>query len=167
MQGWCLMLETTVFTDRVSLSPTEWAKATDARRATGDLWTRFVKIHRFCRRRHRSWPTESQLKAHFKRRFPLHSQAKLRQKRARTKPDSRRRKRLHRARHEACQKVEQVTRHVLHHAANAIVAFCVVPGITMLYAGDLGTLNHTKRLLRSRRTNQDVGSLAFGRLEAY
>ena len=68
------MLETTVFTYRVSLAPTEWAKATDARRATGDLWTRLVKIHRFCRRRHRSWPTESQLKAHCKRCFPLHSQ---------------------------------------------------------------------------------------------
>ena len=68
------MLKTTVCTDRVSLSPTEWAKATDARRATGDLWMRLIKIHRFYRRRHRSWPTESQLKAHFKRRFPLHSQ---------------------------------------------------------------------------------------------
>ena len=83
------------------------------------------------------------------------------------KPGSRRRKRLHRARHEACQKVEQVTRHVLHHAANQIVAFCVAHGITMLYAGDLGTLNHKKRHLRSRRTNQDVGALEFGRLEAY
>ncbi len=70
----CLMQETTVSSYRVSLSPTEWAKASDARRAAGDLWTRLVKIHRFCRRRHWPWPTESQLKAHFKRRFPLHSQ---------------------------------------------------------------------------------------------
>ena len=70
----CLMQETTVYSYRVSLSPTEWAKASDARRAAGDLWTRLVKIHRFCRRRHWPWPTDSQLKAHFKRRFPLHSQ---------------------------------------------------------------------------------------------
>ena len=68
------MQETTVLAYRVSLSPTEWAKASDARRAAGDLWTRLVKIHRFCRRRHWRWPTESQLKAHCKRRFPLHSQ---------------------------------------------------------------------------------------------
>ena len=31
-------METTVFTYRVSLSPTEWAKASEARRAAGDLW---------------------------------------------------------------------------------------------------------------------------------
>jgi putative transposase len=68
------MQETTVFTYRVSLPPTEWAKASAARRSAGDLWTRLVKIHRFCRKRHWRWPTESQLKAHFKRRFPLHSQ---------------------------------------------------------------------------------------------
>lgn len=74
-QKWgCLVHETTVFPYRVSLSPTEWAKASDARRAAGDLWTRLVKIHRFYRRRHWSWPTESPLKAHFKRCFPLHSQ---------------------------------------------------------------------------------------------
>ncbi len=68
------MQETTVFTYRVSLSQTEWEKASEARRAAGDLWTRLVKIHRFCRRRHWPWPTETQLKAHFKRRLPLHSQ---------------------------------------------------------------------------------------------
>ena len=68
------MQDTTVFTYRVSLSPSEWAKATEARRAADQLWTRLVKIHRFCRRRHWRWPTESQLKTHFKRRLPLHSQ---------------------------------------------------------------------------------------------
>ena len=305
------MQETTVFAYRVSLSPTEWAKASDARRAAGDLWTRLVKIHRFCRRRHWRWPTESPLKAHFKRRFPLHSQtiqaliekfsatidgvrtkrehgdkqarypfrrrryfnpifkgqalkmegrhlllplgrgrdpirvhlpeamptgtmvqaelgygaiyltitreipepipapsgkaggldigvihlgmvadgtealavsgrgprsvkqgrakalAKLQKKRSRTKPGSRRRKRLNRARHRASQKVERITRNALHHAANQIVAFCVVHLITVLYAGDLGTLNYKKRHHRSRRTNQDVGAWEFGRFEAY
>ena len=69
-----VMQETTVFTYRVSLSKTEWAKASKARRAAGDLWTRLVKIHRFCRRRQWPWPTETHLKAHFKRRLPLHSQ---------------------------------------------------------------------------------------------
>ena len=68
------MQETTVFTYRVSVPPSQWAKASEARRAAGDVWTRLVKIHRFCRRRHWRWPTEFQLKAHFKRRFPLHSQ---------------------------------------------------------------------------------------------
>ncbi len=68
------MQETTVFTYHVSLSQTEWEKASEARRATGDLWTRLGKIRRFCRRRHRPWPTETQLKAHLKRRLPLHSQ---------------------------------------------------------------------------------------------
>jgi len=43
------MRETTVFIYRVALPPTEWAKAADARRAAGDVWTRLVKIHRFCR----------------------------------------------------------------------------------------------------------------------
>ncbi len=307
----CLMQETTVYWYRVSLSPTEWAKASDARRAAGDLWTRLVKIHRFCRRRHWPWPTESQLKAHFKRRFPLHSQTvqaliekfsatidgvrtkrqhgdpqarypfrrrryfnpifkgqalkregsylllplgrgrdpirvhlpvpmptgamvqaelgygaiyltvtrerpdpvpvpsskaggldigvihlgmvsdgeealaiagrglrsvkqgrakaltKLQKKRSRTKPGSRRRKRLNRARHRTSQKSERITRNALHHAANQIVAFCFAYGITILYAGDLGTLNHKKRHRRSRRTNQEVGALEFGRLEQY
>lgn len=305
------MQETTVFTYRVSLSRSEWAKATDARRAAGDLWTRLVKIHLFCRRRHWRWPTEPQLKAHFKRRFPLHSQtvqalvekfcatidgvrtkrkngdkkarypwrvrryfnpifkgqaltrdgahlllprgrsrtpirvrlpeglptgrivqaelgygeiyltvtrdipnprpvpstkaggldigvihigvisdghealaiagrgirsvkqgrakdqAKLRKKRARTKPGSRRRKRLNRARHRTSQKAQHITRNALHHAANQIVAFCLAHGITLLYAGDLGTLNYKKRHRRSRRTNQEVGVLEFGRFEAY
>ena len=305
------MQETTVLAYRVSLSPTEWAKASDARRAAGDLWTRLVKIHRFCRRRHWRWPTESQLKAHCKRRFPLHSQtiqaliekfcatidgvrtkrrngdkqarypwrfrryfnpifkgpalkidgshlllprgrgrdpirvhlpeamptgqvvqaelgfdeiyltitreipepalasagkaggldmgvihlgmvsdgqealavsgrglrsvkqgrakaqAKLRKKRARTKPGSRRRKRLNRARYRISQKVERVTRNALHHAANQIVAFCLAYGITILYAGDLGTLNDKKRHRRSRRTNQEVGTWEFGRFEQY
>ena len=305
------MQETTVFTYRVSLSQTEWAKASDARRAAGDLWTRLVKIHRFFRRRHWRWPTETQLKAHFKRRLPLHSQtvqaliekfcatidgvrtkrqngdkharypwrfrryfnpifkgqalkiqgqhlllplgrgrepirvrlpeaipagrmvqaelgfseiyltitrdiaepvssasskaggldigvihlgvvsdgeealaisgrglrsvkqgrakaqAKLRKKRSRTKPGSRRRKRLNRAQHRASQKVDRITRNALHHTVNQIVAFCLAYGITVLYAGDLGTLNHKKRHRRSRRTNQDVGALKFGRLELY
>ncbi len=95
------------------------------------------------------------------------AQAKLRKKRARTKPGSRRRQRLTRARHRASQKVERVTRNALHHAANQIVAFCLAYGLTILYAGDLGTLNHHKRHRRSRRTNQDVGALEFGRWELY
>ena len=45
--------------------------------------------------------------------------------------------------------------------------FCLFFGITILYAGDLGTLNHKKRHRRSRRTNQEVGALEFGQLEAY
>ena len=305
------MQETTVFTYRVALSQTEWEKASEARRAAGDLWTRLVKIHRFCRRRHRPWPTETQLKAHFKRRLPPHSQtvqaliekfcatidgvrtkrqngdkrarypwrfrryfnpifkgqalkihgqhlhlprgrgrepirvrlpetipagqmvqaelgfseiyltiardiaepvssasgkaggldigvihlgmvsegkqalavsgrglrsvkqgrakahAKLRKKKSRTKPGSRRRKRLNRARYRTSQKVERVIRNALHHAANQIVVFCLADGITILYAGDLGTLNYKKRHRRSRRTNQDVGALEFGRFEQY
>ena len=307
----CSMQETTVFTYHVSLSPTEWEKASEARRAAGDLWTRLVKIHRFCRRRHWPWPTETQLKAHFKRRLPLHSQtvqaiiekfcatidgvrtkrkhedkraryphrfrryfnpifkgqalkiqgqhlllprgrgrepirvhlpeplptgtlaqaeldygeiyltitreiadsvpvpsdkaggldigvihlgmvsdgeaalavsgrglrsvkqgrakaqAKGRRKRARTKPGSRRRKRLNRARYRTSQKVERITRNALHHAANQIVAFCLAYGITILYAGDLGTFNDKKRHRRSRRTNQEVMALELGRLEQY
>ena len=301
----CSMQETTVFTYHVSLSQTKWEKASEARRAAGDLWTGLVKIHRFCRRRHWPWPTETQLKAHFRRRFPLHSQtvqaliekfcttidgvhtkrkngdkrarypyrfrryfnpifkgqalkiqgqhlllprgrepirvylpeamptgrvvraelgfgelfltitqelaepvlpesgkageldigvihlgmvsdgdeavavsgrglrsvkqgrakaqANLRKKRARTKPGSRRRKRLNRT----SQKVERVIRNALHHAANQIVAFCLAYGITILYAGDLGTLNYKKRHRRSRPTHQDVGALEFGRFEQY
>ena len=38
---------------------------------------------------------------------------------------------------------------------------------TILYAGDLGTLNYKKRHRRSRWTNQEVGALEFGQLEAY
>ena len=98
---------------------------------------------------------------------PAKAQAKLRKKRARTKPGSRRRQRLTRTRHRASQKVERVTRNALHHAANQIVAFCLAYGLTILYAGDLGTLNYKKRHRRSRRTNQEVGALEFGRLEQY
>ncbi len=95
------------------------------------------------------------------------ARATLRKKRARTKPGSRRRKRLNRARHRGSQKVERVRRNVLHHAANLIVAFCLATGIRILYAGDLGTLNYHKRHHRSRRTNQEVGALEFGRFEQY
>ncbi len=70
----CSMQETTVCTYRVSLPPTEWAKTAETRHAAGALRTRLVKIPRFCRRRHWPWLTEAQLKVHFKRRFPLHSQ---------------------------------------------------------------------------------------------
>jgi putative transposase len=80
------MQETTVFTYRVSLSQTEWDKASDARRSAGDLWTRLVKIHRFCRRRHWRWPTESPLKAHFKQRFPLHRKPSKRSSRNSAQP---------------------------------------------------------------------------------
>jgi putative transposase len=69
--------------------------------------------------------------------------------------------------HRASQKVERVTRNALHHAANQVVAFCLAHGITILYAGDLGTLNHKKRHRRSRRMNQEVGALEFGRFEQY
>ncbi|WP_053958299.1 hypothetical protein [Sulfobacillus thermosulfidooxidans] len=40
------MRETTVFTYRVTLSPTEWNKASQARRAAGDLWTRLEECQR-------------------------------------------------------------------------------------------------------------------------
>ncbi|HEX7324300.1 MAG TPA: transposase [Rhodanobacteraceae bacterium] len=33
-----------------------------------------MRVHRYCRKRHWPWPTEPQFKAHFKRRFALHSQ---------------------------------------------------------------------------------------------
>jgi putative transposase len=95
------------------------------------------------------------------------AQARLRKKRTRTKPGSRRRKRLNRAQHRTSNKVERVMRNALHHAANQIVAFCVATGITILYAGDLGTLNHNTRHRRSRRTNQEVGALEFGRFAQY
>ena len=70
------------------------------------------------------------------------AQTKLRKKRARTKPGSHRRRRLNRARHRASQKIERVTRHVLHHAANQFVTFYLFFSITILCAGDLGTLNY-------------------------
>ncbi len=95
------------------------------------------------------------------------AQAHLKKTRSRTKPGSRRRKCLNRTQHRASKKMERVTRHVLHHAANQIVAFCLTYGITRLYARDLGTLHYKKRHRRSRRTNQDVGALEFGRLEQY
>ena len=56
------------------------------------------------------------------------AQAKLRKKRARTKPGSRRRKRLNRARYRTSQKAARITRNALHHAANQIVAFCLAYG---------------------------------------
>jgi putative transposase len=61
--------------------------------------------------------------------------------------------------------VERIIRNAFHHAANPIVAFCLACGITILYAGDLITLNDKKRHRRSRRTNPEVGALEFGRFE--
>ena len=95
------------------------------------------------------------------------AQAKLCKKRTRTQSGSRRRKRLNQARHRVTQKVDRVTRNALHHAANQIVDFYVARQITILYAGDLTTLNHKKRHRRAGRTNQDVGALEFGHLETY
>ncbi|HYW75419.1 MAG TPA: transposase [Gammaproteobacteria bacterium] len=45
-----------------------------ARTEAARLWNRMVRLHRWFRRRHRPWPSESQFKAHFKGRFALHSQ---------------------------------------------------------------------------------------------
>jgi putative transposase len=47
---------------------------TTARSECARLWNRLVKIHHWCRKNRRPWPTETQLKAHFKGRFSLHSQ---------------------------------------------------------------------------------------------
>jgi putative transposase len=71
------MEETTVYQYQIEFSKSEWAKVTEARREAGKLWTRLVKLHHFCRTHPNlceKWPSESQLKAHFKGRFQLHSQ---------------------------------------------------------------------------------------------
>jgi putative transposase len=71
------MEETTVYQYNIEFSKSEWAKVTLARQEAGKLWTRLVKIHHFCRTHPnlcKKWPSESQLKAHFKGRFRLHSQ---------------------------------------------------------------------------------------------
>ena len=47
---------------------------TETRLECARLWNRLVKIHQRCRKYRKPWPTETQFKAHFKRRFPLHSQ---------------------------------------------------------------------------------------------
>lgn len=47
---------------------------TALREEAARLWCRLVRLHRFCRKRHWSWPTQSQLEKHFKGRFELHSQ---------------------------------------------------------------------------------------------
>jgi len=47
---------------------------TQARREAARLWDRLVKVHKYCRNRHWSWPNKDQLQKHFKGRFALHSQ---------------------------------------------------------------------------------------------
>ena len=49
-------------------------RQTELRVEAGRLWRRLVRLHKYCRRRHWAWPSESQLKQHFKGRFGLHSQ---------------------------------------------------------------------------------------------
>lgn len=46
----------------------------EARREAARLWNRLVRLHKYCRKRHWSWPSKYQLQAHFKGRFNLHSQ---------------------------------------------------------------------------------------------
>ncbi|MCL6564677.1 MAG: transposase, partial [Firmicutes bacterium] len=41
------------------------------------------------------------------------------------------------------------------------------PSVTILYASDLGTLNHKTRHRRSRRTHQEVGALEVGHCQQY
>jgi hypothetical protein len=48
--------------------------ADDARREAARLWNRMVILHHWFRKRRKLWPSEAQFKAHFKRRFNLHSQ---------------------------------------------------------------------------------------------
>ncbi len=58
-------------------------------------------------------------------------------------------------------------RNGLHYAANQIVAFWRANSLTILCAGDLGTLSHKKWHRRFRRTHQEVGTLEFGPWEQY
>lgn len=309
-RGGGVVQETTVFSYRFSMSRKEWAKASLARKAAGELWTRLVKIHHFCRVRHWPWPTEAQLKAHFKQCFPLHSQtvqaiiekfcanidstrtkrqqgdkttryphryrryfnpvfkgqalrigehilalplgkgrepinvhiprlpqgrivqaelgfntlyltvtkeipepkvpvvpkaagldlgiiqlgvvsdarealaisgrglravkqgrakaqAQIRRKLSRCKKGSRRWKKLRRAMHRRSQTAERVTRNALHHTANAIASFCQAQEVTTLFTGDLANINRNKRKQRTRRINQEIGVMEFGRLLCY
>jgi putative transposase len=71
------MEEVTVYQYQIEFNKSEWAKVTEARREAAKLWTRLVKLHHFCRTHPNlieKWPSESQLTAHFKGRFQLHSQ---------------------------------------------------------------------------------------------
>lgn len=46
-----------------------------ARRESARLWNRLVKVHKFCRKKHWTWPSKYQLQAHFKGKYNLHSQS--------------------------------------------------------------------------------------------
>ncbi len=77
--------------------------------------------------------------------------ARRQKKRCRTQPGSRRRR--------LSQKVNRGSRHALHPAANQVIEFCVTRELTVLYADDLGTLNHQTRHRRSRPIHQNLGRL--------
>lgn len=50
------------------------AQQTVLREEAARLWVRLVNLHKYCRKRRWSWPTQGELEKHFKGRFALHSQ---------------------------------------------------------------------------------------------
>ena len=54
-----------------------------------------------------------------------------------------------------------------HKAANSFIKFCVETGSGLLVVGDISLINQNKKKKSSKRNNQEMGSLEFGRLFNY
>ncbi|MBI4851558.1 MAG: IS200/IS605 family element transposase accessory protein TnpB [Acidobacteria bacterium] len=59
---------------QLQVSTTVWQQMTEARGEAARLWNKMVKLHLYCRKRNKKWPTQAQFEKHFARKFRLHSQ---------------------------------------------------------------------------------------------
>lgn len=87
--------------------------------------------------------------------------------RARCIKSSRRYQRLTHAIRKAARKRENVQRNALHHVANIVREFVVERNLGTFHIGEITEMNRGKRRKRSRRLNQEVGSVPLGQLVGY
>jgi putative transposase len=86
---------------------------------------------------------------------------------ARCRNGSRRWKKLQACKRKRSRQVQDRSRNLLHHAANAVIGFCVKQGAGALIVGDITEINRGKRGKQSKQLNQELGQLELGKLVQY
>lgn len=95
------------------------------------------------------------------------SLAELAHRQSRCTKGSCRWRRLQKAKARLKRRTANLTRNLLHHAANQVREFCQTRGIGELAMGALSDINRNKCGRRSRRCNQDIGLWSVGQFTNY
>lgn len=87
--------------------------------------------------------------------------------RSRCKKGSRRWRKLQACKRKRSRRVQDQTRNLLHHAANALIGHCAEKQAGTLVVGDVTEMNRGKKGNRSKQLNQEVGLLELGKFVGY